>query len=331
MAGLDIGTSFIIHASESDTGVKYTEFRDAFYRMKPTSPIAAKIMEKGLQSLSYFRDTDGSFVIVGQDAINKAVERHDSARRPMYRGVLSPREPDARRVLKFILSQLVGQSPAPDTKLVYSVPAQPIDQLEDEFDIGYHEDVLRKDLSEMGWLAEPLNEAEAICYSELENEDYTGLAFSFGSGMINTCLMSNGEAILRWSLSRSGDWLDRMAAQSTAQPDSVIQVEKEAGGFSVGQESDNPILSAVSSYYIRLIDYATANTAQYLTTQSSLPKFAGPIPVIVAGGTSKAAGFLPVFQASLLKHSLPIQVKEVRYATDPLRAVSRGCLIASSL
>ena len=32
------------------------------------------MMEKGLQNLSYFKDTDGSYVVVGQDAIEKAIE-----------------------------------------------------------------------------------------------------------------------------------------------------------------------------------------------------------------------------------------------------------------
>ena len=47
------------------------------------------------------------------------------------------------------------------------------DQSDEDFNTGYHEDVLRKDLSELGWDAKALNEAEAICYSELEDNEYT--------------------------------------------------------------------------------------------------------------------------------------------------------------
>ena len=118
MAGLDVGTSFLIKAVEGNDGVKYTEFRDAFYKMKPATPIAAKMMEKGLANMSYFREPDGTYVVVGMDAIEKAIERHQSARRPLFRGVLSPREPDARAVLKFILSQLVGSPKKKGEKLV---------------------------------------------------------------------------------------------------------------------------------------------------------------------------------------------------------------------
>lgn len=328
--GLDVGTSFLISAEEKEEGIQYKEFRDAFFRMKPATPIAARMMEKGLQSLSYFRDTDGSFVVVGSDAIMKAVERHSSALRPLAKGVLNPKEPDARRVLKFILKELVGSPTIPGDVLVYSVPAAPVDQPSEEFDTGYHEDVLRKDLGELGWNAQPLNEAEAICYSELELDDYTGVACSWGAGMVNICVMSSGEPVLRISTTRSGDWIDRMAAQSTAQPDSVVQIEKENGSFIIGQEANSQILSAVSAYYVRLIKYTASVLSQSLMSSRSLPKFAEPIPVVVSGGTSRANGFIPAFRDALAEVELPFKVSEVRHAKDPLRAVARGCLLAAA-
>lgn len=329
--GLDVGTSFLIKAEESDNGINYIEFRDAFYRMTPATVIAGKMMEKGLANLSYFKDTDGSFVVVGQDAINKAIERNSIVLRPLRRGVVNPLEPEARKVLKFILNQLVGKPDTPGETLVYSVPAEPIDQGEEEFNTGYHEDVLKKDLSELGWTPQSLNEAEAICYSELEDDEYTGICLSFGAGMVNICVMSSGEPVLRFSLTKSGDWIDRMAAQSTAQSDSVVQVEKENGEFVVGEESSNPILSAVSSYYLRLIDYTVANLTSCLSNSNDLPKFTAPIPIVVSGGTSRATGFIEAFKTRLELANFPIQIKEVRHATDPLRATARGCLLAASM
>lgn len=329
--GLDVGTSFLIKAVEAEEGINYTEFRDAFYRMKPATAIAAKMMQKGLASLAYFKDTDGSFVVVGEDAISKAVERHQSALRPLFRGVISPREPHARRVLKFILSQLVGKPETPGETLIYSCPAEPVDQSDEDFNTGYHEDCLKKDLGELGWNAQSLNEGEAICYSELEDEDYTGIAMSFGAGMVNICVMSSGEPVIRFSTTRSGDWIDRMAATSTGQPDSVVQVEKENGSFVVGKESDNPILSAVSAYYVRLVDYTIQHLAARLSRSNDLPKFTAPIPVIVSGGTSRAEGFVEAFKQRMSQADFPIQIKEVRHAKDPLRAVARGCLLAASM
>ena len=341
--GLDVGTSFIVMAFEpskkaaaaageavSDV-VKYKDFRDAFYSIKPTTPVATKMIEKGLQGKVFVKDADGTFIILGQDAIEKAVERNDSAKRPMHRGVVSSKEKEAKRVLAYILKEVVGQASEPHEKLVFCVPAQPVDQEDEDFDVGYHEDVVRTILAECGYMARAINEAEALCYSELENDDYTGVALSCGAGMVNCCVMLNGEPTVMFSTTKSGDWVDRMTAVATGEPDSVVQAEKEHGDFAIGQQNSNAILSAVSSYYERLIDYTTKTLAAAMTNHKALPKFKNPLPVVIAGGTSRAQGFVPLFKKKLEENGFPLPVSEVRHANDPLHAVARGCLIAAKV
>lgn len=330
--GLDVGTSFIVQATDgvNDT-VEYKDFRDAFYVIKPTTPVATKMIEKGLQGKVFVKDADGSFIILGQDAIEKAVERNDSAKRPMYRGVVSPKEKEAKRVLAFILKEVVGRASEQDEKLIFCVPAQPVDQEDDDFDVGYHEDVVKTVLAEQGYAARAINEAEALCYSELENDDYTGICLSWGAGMVNVCVMLNGEPTVLFSTTKSGDWIDRMTAVATNEPDSVVQAEKEHGTFTIGEPHDNAILSAVSSYYERLIDYTTKMLRQALVGHKALPKFKEPILIALAGGTTRANGFVEMFTKKLAENEFPLPVKEVRHASDPLHAVARGCLIAAKI
>jgi hypothetical protein len=340
--GLDIGTSFIIatrqyKGEDKKDKVLYTEFRDAFFRMKPSSPIARNMMEKGLKGQQYFTDVDNSFVVVGKDAIERAVERNACASRPLVRGVISPKQKQARRILRYIFKEILGEPLQEGERLVYSVPAQPIDQGADDFDVGFHTDALNNDLNALGYKASSVPEGEAICYSELEEDNYSGVALSFGAGMVNACLMSAGEGILHWSTTRSGDWIDRMAAQATAAPDTVIQIEKEHTQFEIGKEiPGNPLLTAVSLYYIRLIDYTVQHLVTQLSRADNLPKFTEAIPIIIAGGTSRAQGFVGQFERSLAQYNqgeleLPFKIKGVRHAKNPLRAVSRGCLLASQL
>jgi len=330
--GLDVGTSFIVLSEENSKGkVTYKDFRDAFYVIKPTTPIATKMIEKGLSGKTFVKDADGSFIILGKDAIEKAVERNDSAKRPMYKGVVSSKEKDARRILTYILKEVSGTPAEPGEKLVFCVPAQPVDQEDDDFDVGYHEDVIVKLLTEVGYSARAINEAEALCYSELEKDDYTGVALSWGAGMVNVCVMLNGEPVVTFSTTKSGDWVDRMAAVATGESDSIVQAEKEQGDFTIGQPNDNQVLAAVASYYDRLIDYTTKQLASSMDGHKSLPKFKDPLPVVVAGGTSKAKGFVDLFAKKLEENGFPLPVKEVRHAADPLHAVARGCLIAAQI
>jgi hypothetical protein len=329
--GLDVGTSYIVLSSENNNKIQYKDFRDAFYIIKPTTPVATKMIEKGLAGKTFIKDSDGSFILLGKDAIEKAIERNDTAKRPMYRGVVSAKEKDAKRILAFILKEVAGQASEPNEKIVFCIPAQPVDQENDDFDVGYHEDVVKTILAECGYSARSVNEAEALCYAELESEDYTGIGVSCGAGMTNVCVMLNGEPTVLFSTTKSGDWIDRMSSVATGEPDSVVQVEKEGGGFTIGEPVDSPVLAAVSAYYERLIDYTTKNLSSALSNHKSLPKFKNPLTIVVAGGTSQAKGYIENFKVKMEENGFPIAIKEIRHASDPLHAVAKGCMIAAKV
>jgi hypothetical protein len=143
--------------------------------------------------------------------------------------------------------------------------------------------------------------------------------------------MLNGEPTVVFSTTKSGDWIDRMSAVATGETDSVVQAEKEGGKFKIGEPNDNPVLAAVSAYYERLIDYTTKQLSSALTGHKSLPKFKDPLKIVIAGGTSQAQGYIELFTQKLAENNFPLVVKEIVHATDPLHAVSKGCLIAAKV
>lgn len=329
--GLDVGTSYIVLSQKIDhSTVGYRDFRDAFYIIEPGNIIAAKMIEKGLSGKIFVKDQNGSFIVLGQDAIDKALEKNDSAKRPMFRGIVSAKEKDSKRVLSFILKEVVGRSDKGE-KIVFCVPAQPIDQDGEDFDVGYHEDVVKSVLKSCGYNPTSINEAEALCYAELEGSDYTGIGLSWGAGMVNTCIMLNGESILKFSTTKSGDWVDHMSAVAVSEPDGLVQAVKESGKFIVGEPNSNQILSAVSAYYERLIDYTTKQICVALTESKALPRFQSPLEIVVAGGTSQAEGFVEKLTQKLKQNGFPLEIKTVRRSEDPLHAVSKGCLIAATV
>jgi len=329
--GLDVGTSYIVLASQNNQEIQYKDFRDAFYIIKPTTPVATKMIEKGLSGKVFIKDSDNSFILLGKDAIEKAIERNDSAKRPMYKGVVSSKEKEAKKVLAFILKEVVGKASESGEKLIFCKPAQPVDQEDDDFDVGYHEDVVKTILAEQGYDARAINEAEALCYAGLEDSDYTGIGVSCGAGMTNVCVMLNGEPTVTFSTTKSGDWIDRMVSVAVGEPDSVVQAEKEQGVYKIGESNDSPVLQAVCSYYERLIDYTTKYLSVTLSNHKSLPKFKEPLKVVIAGGTSLAKGYVETFHQKLIENNFPVPIKEVVHADDPLRAVAKGCLIASQV
>src|SRR5262249_60126187 len=66
-----------------------------------------------------------------------------------------------------------------------------------------------------------------------------------------------------------------------------------------------------------------------LETAQNMPTFVRPIDVVCGGGTSMINGFIDVFRDEFEKINFPIEVARIRMANDPLKAVSRGCMVAA--
>ena len=139
--GLDVGTNLLVSSHIDENGnVVFKQQRDSFYRIIPKTEVNSSSIRISLdkRGANYIIDEDGSYIVVGQDALDIAIERNDVAQRPMQKGVISPKEKASFPMLKLIIESLIGKSENND-KLFYSVPAKPIDGV---FDILYHTEIL---------------------------------------------------------------------------------------------------------------------------------------------------------------------------------------------
>ena len=329
--GLDVGTSFLVTGKFGNDGkVNFTTFRDCFLELEPKTAINRKFIQKGLDDRKApYIEKDGKFFVLGEEAFLMANERHVNTRRPMHRGVLSPKEKEAMPILREIIKRLVGEPKVENERLVFSVPGKPIDA---EFDQLFHQDVLRSFISSLGFDAQPMNEAEALAYSELLEDGLTGVAISCGAGMMNVAVLSSGDPVVTFSTSKSGDWVDQQAAIATNLTHSIVQQEKESSELDLmNPDPDNQVHQAIAVYYGNLIVYTLDQIAYDLARSPSLPKFKDPVTLVVAGGTSLPIGFVQKFKQALDAVDMPINIKEVRQASDPLRAVANGLTLAASM
>ena len=201
--GLDIGTSFLVTGRFAQDGnIHFKKLRDCFLELTPKSPVNRKFMKKGLDDRKApYIEKDGSYFVLGEDAFLMANERHVDTRRPMHRGVLSPQETEAMPILKELIRRLVGEPVEENERLIFSVPGKPIDA---DFDQLFHQDVLRSFLKSLGFDAQPMNEAEALSYSELLEDGLTGISISCGAGMMNVAVLSSGDPVVSFSTAKSG-------------------------------------------------------------------------------------------------------------------------------
>jgi hypothetical protein len=327
--GIDVGTNMLVTAQLNEEGSSVFKMqRDAFYKIVPKSEVNKNSIRNALnkREFNFIEDADGSFVVVGEEALEMAIERNDVAKRPLRRGVISPKEKNSLPMLKLLIENLLGRGDG-ETNLVYSVPAKPIDGY---FDIVYHTEIMGAYLGQMGYKAQPINEAFAIALSELLDEGLSGICLSFGAGMVNVAVIHHGDPLVEFSMTKAGDYIDTAAGHALDISPSLVQLEKESGVDLLNPSTK--IMEAVSVYYGSVIRYALENTAFELEKRKKdLPIFRESVTMIVSGGLTLAAGFTQKMEEVLKTVNFPIGIKEIRMAKNPMTAVANGSLLASQL
>jgi actin-like ATPase involved in cell morphogenesis len=323
--GLDLGTMNIVAARKGQDGITDTDrVRDAFIDLDLEAKKTLKLTKVN------YMDLKGRLIVIGDHALDMVNLFHRELRRPLSRGVIAAGELDAQEILSLLIKHVLGDKPlVPGEHCFYSVPAAPIDDLDQ--DVHYHSEVFRKILTEQGYTAHPMNEAMAIIYGQCTTaeDNFSGLAVSFGSGMINVALAYQTVSGLEFSLARGGDWIDTHAAKAVGSTAARMCAVKEKGVNLASPKTREE--EAIVLYIRSLIRYCLENIGiQFKKIQSHLD-LPEPIPFIISGGTSKAEGFLDVFREEFetlkKKGGFPIQIREIRPATNPMTAVAEGLLV----
>lgn len=324
--GLDVGTCFLVSARSGEKEkTEFTKIRDAFFSMPPNKMMMSILNKAGVG----FINLEDKIVVVGDKALDFAATMGQELRRPMSRGVMS-QDNQAESIMSILLEKVVGEPKFPTEVCRFSVPADPVD---DDFDVIYHEGVFTTLLGNMGYNPKPINEAEAVAYSELSSEEdnLTGVSISCGAGMSNIAVMYMGQSITTFSVARGGDWIDehsyklgmfRSAAEMTS--------FKEQGEIDL-MNPEGRSQTALATYYRHHAKYIVENLVKQLNKAENIPNFSEPVRVVLSGGTSLAQGFVGLVKSEIGKIKLPFAVREVFHARDPLTATANGCYVAARL
>lgn len=322
--GLDVGTMNLVSARKaSGGGIRNSNIRDAFIDLEHETKKLLK-----MSGTKYF-ERDDDIIVVGDAALKFASMFNQEVRRPLSDGLISSSEVDSLEILGVLVRSVLGDPVDEDEVCYFSVPAEPVDA---DRDIIYHTRAFEKIIEECGYLAYPSNEAMAIIYAETAADDFSGIAISFGSGMTNVALAVNALSGMEFSIARGGDWIDSGAAKSIGANQARLCTIKEKGinllDPTEGEEKQMREREALSFYYKELIDYTLKSIAEQFRSECTI-ELSDPIPMVVSGGTSKAGGFMDLFEKVFKKHKrkFPVPISEIRHAKDPLNAVAHGLLV----
>jgi actin-like ATPase involved in cell morphogenesis len=319
--GLDVGTVNICAAARKVAGeVVYNIQRNAFLDVRSDAFTKKMLMKLGID---YIVQGDKGYVI-GDPAFELANIFEKNTRRPMKDGMISPIEPEALLIVSLIIAQLLGHPKQVGEVCAFSVPADPIDV---ERNVIYHRGALETVLRKLGYTPKPMLEGHSVVFSELKEQDYTGIGISAGGGMFNVCISYKSVPALTFATSRGGDWVDNNVSAAIGMPAALVCAVKESGVDLMNPK--DRVQDAICIYYRNLIQYTLETIKQKFETAQNMPTFTKPIDVVCAGGTSMIQGFIDVFKEEFEKINFPVEINVIRLARDPLKAIAHGCMAAA--
>lgn len=320
--GLDIGTSRLVLASGTADHVKSKAELNAFITI-PYSKFTESILKQN--KVSYQLNGGQSLQVYGNEAARFANVFNTEVRRPMMGGVLNPTEEYSLSVMQALIQQLVRKSKNGET-LRFSVPGALRDG--GSPDLVYHEAMLRELLGGMGYNAKGINEGLAVVFAELERENFSGIGISCGGGMCNVALAFMSIPVMTFATNKAGDYVDRSVGHVTGEMATRIRTIKEES-LDLSQAPQNKYESALHVYYDDVILSLVGSLRGALAEAKNMPKVDKAVPIVLSGGTAKPKGFIDKFRQTIERDGFPLEISEIRMASDPLTATARGCLIAA--
>ncbi len=326
--GADIGTSNIVVARQKQDGTFVNRFhRDMLYPLE-VSDEAADLLERS--DYLYVKVGD-VYYIVGDDALKlvNAIGRGEVVR-PMKDGILNPSLKASSELLFYIIKAVVGSPSVEGETLRFSLPANPVNQK--NVNNLFHSKVLEGFFTKMGFDAKPINEAMAVGFdtppvtiTDEGEELLSGISMSFGGGMINIALCYKGLELNSFSITKSGDEIDRNVAEVTGIAQSkIIKIKEKKLDLDNVDENDR-VQSALSIYYDEMIDRVVRCMSKEFVDRKS--EVEGKIDIVVAGGTSCPNGFNNRLKKSIDRNDFPFEINNIRSASEKFYAVSQGCCI----
>ncbi|MBF0181594.1 MAG: hypothetical protein HQM03_16350 [Magnetococcales bacterium] len=322
--GLDVGTMNLVCARVNKASkIEIASLRNVFLTVDDVN-----IEGMDLSRISHARIDEGVFIL-SNDAYNFANIFGHRLNRTMQKGMISPEDINSTDILAVMIRELLHLPPgAKAGKCVYSVPGDPVHS---KSNVLYHRNILSRIVSEIGFDAEPLNEATAIIYAECADSDFSGISISFGAGLTNVAVVYKSIPVLEFALNRGGDWIDDNVAMAVGTiPNRVVAIKEKdfhLDRYDSGRKKERKVREALGYYYKNLIQFVVKSAVQELERRDLDLGFPDSIPMIISGGTSLAGGFLDTIRAQVEEIEWPLDLSEVRYAGDPLSCVAQGCLI----
>lgn len=340
VCGADVGTGTLLFAKTVNDKIEVNQIRNMFIKIDDSDISASEMANSKLDYITQL-DDNGEIdfhCVIGEDALKMGNVFNKKVHRPMAKGMISPEEIYAVPIISAMFKSIIGQD-INGGLVTFSIPSQPVDVEDGEITpVHFHSEMFKNIFKDIGFeKVITLNEAMCVVFSDMKNENFSGIGISFGSGCMNVCFSYRGVSIIQFSSSRSGDWVDGFAASSSGLIPNKITSIKEKPDFNIKvpytasiNKKERIPRQALSFGFNQLIEYSINIIKEQFEKNSDSLDFEEEFPIVIAGGTSLAGGFVDLFKEKFEEiKDFPIKVSEIRQSNNPLEAVSIGALVYS--
>lgn len=354
--GVDVGTanlaaSYFRCGDDGRLMASTTSVRDCFLTFPSEEALTLQ-----MSGVTYHETPSGHLIVVSTEALRLAAALGLEVRRPLAQGFISDKEDLGKEVVRILLEAVLGAPEVKDEIAVFSIPGVPYQG--DPSKAAFHTRFFSDRIRELGFTPLPVNEAMAIGFNALGQESktdkkFTGLCLSFGAGLTNVALVYQGMLSKAFSLALGGDWIDNTVAAATNTPISSVTLLKEEGIDLMAGE--NTIMGrdprwivnrkdgyhdatsdrqaeALAMTYRELLEKLCETINAFFNDPKNRVDIREPLPVVIAGGTASAPGFLPLFERVVLANlSTRLNLdKHARLTGTPMESVANGALVYAS-
>lgn len=198
--GIDFGREDFVSAVQDESGsVTLKIVPNACLDIPPGDPDRGELEKISAQ---YRGARDGNTVI-GEAAIRLGRRIGRDTRQAITSVVLSPEDEGLMPALRFMTAGILGRPKAPGEKCFFSVPADLAGG--GRLDVAYHRSALERMISGLGFTAKSILEGHAVVFSELADEDFSGIGVSCNDEMLNLCLAHRAIPVMAFSILRPAE------------------------------------------------------------------------------------------------------------------------------
>lgn len=338
--GLDLGTKHIVLAYRNSNNDIKTKYEVNGYLILPRNDRFTKnlLVQQGVP----FVERGDELIAIGEKAENLAYSFNKTMQRPMAEGAVSKSDDDAQEIIAIIIRSIIGKL-NDDAILYYCTTAKAVnDDNLNENSVIFHQRVVKLIIE--GYAGEAkidahhINEARCLVI----NEPGEAIGISWGAGTVTVHAHNMGVPIFEFCVVGAGDLIDlEVAKQFGYDPRQPGKESKETPttvcrrkhDIDLGKMPDDNLGRAIFLMYQIRIEEVVRNIIKGLRDNRDKFRFAQPVTIVNAGGTSMPKGFIKMLKDQIERHkgTLDFKVGDVKQANNPLFAVAIGCLEAAEL